>query len=267
MAAFYKHQGAPYHKDCYRQTVASRCGLCGKPLMGSYLVDHWGTKFCPTHEGQYPPCRFCGRLVPPRHQGNSTSLAEGVRCPICRSSAIQAVKQARPIFARLVRWINGQGLWYNNLNLRIELRNRAQLAQFLREPGDTHALGATLQTTYTQNGRVVRTKVEGVAILRGLPATLFHGVTVHELGHAWLAVHSVTGLPRWAEEGFCELLAYRCYTQMATGESHYYAMSIERNTDPVYGDGFQHMRALAEHAGFTRLVEALSTTKQLPTIR
>jgi hypothetical protein len=175
----------------------------------------------------------------------------------------------------LVQWVNSQGLMYNNLNLRIELRNRAQLAQFLREPGDTQSLGATLHTTYTENGRVVRTEVNGVTILRGLPATLFQGVTVHELGHAWLAVHSVTGLPRWAEEGFCELLAYRFLIQIATlalskaegVESRYHATNIERQTDPVYGEGFRRVHALAEASSFQHLIEALRMTKQLPTVR
>jgi len=262
-AGFYQHQGQPYHPECYYREVAPRCAYCSKPLTGQYLVDYWGTRFCPEHQGQFPSCRFCGRLVPPPYQG-SDSRTEGVRCPICRASAIDHMAQARPIFARLVQWVNGQGLMYNNLNLRIELRSRKQLALLLREPGDTQSLGATLHTTYTENGRVVRTEVNGVAILRGLPATLFQGVTVHELGHAWLAVHGVIGLPHWAEEGFCELLAYRLYSQMNTPESHYYAMRIEQQNDPVYGEGFRRIRALTEALGFQRLIGTLRTTKQLP---
>ena len=266
-ASFYQHQGAPYHVECYRRHIAPRCAYCGRPLIGQYLVDHWGTKFCAEHEGQYPRCRFCGRLVPPQQQGGHASRGDDIRCPICRASAIDYIAQARPLFARLVQWVNGQGLLYNNLNLRIELRTRKQLAQFLRESGDTQSLGATLHTTYTENGRVVRTEVNGVAILRGLPSTLFQGVTVHELGHAWLAVHRVTDLPRWAEEGFCELLAHRFYLQMNTAESRYHATAIERQADPVYGDGFRRIRALAEAVGFPSLLRTLRATKQLPVIR
>jgi len=240
------------------------CAYCGKPLIGSYLVDYWDTKFCSEHQGQYSPCRFCGRLVPPYHQESRINRSEGVRCPICRASAIEFIVQARPIFARLVQWMNGQGLLYNNLRLHIELRNRKQLARFLSDPGDTQSLGATLFTTYTEKGQTVRTEVNGVAILRGLPSTLFQGVTVHELGHAWLAVHGVTSLPRWAKEGFCELLAHRLYTQLGTVESRYHARSIEQNSDPDYGDGFRRARALADTIGFRPLVETLRTTKQMP---
>lgn len=265
-ASFYEYHGQPYHAECYRREVAPRCAYCGKPLVGQYLQDHWGVRFCPEHRGRFPACRFCGRLVPPGHQGSDSRTA-GVRCPVCRASAIDYIAQARPIFARLVKWINGQGLMYNNLDLHIELRSRKQLAQFLREPGDTKALGATLHTTFTENGRVVRTEVNGVAILRGLPSTLFQGVTVHELGHAWLAVHRVTDLPRWAEEGFCELLAHRLYQQMNTPESRYHATCIERQDDAVYGEGFRHVHALTEAVGFRRLIETLRTAKRLPSAK
>lgn len=260
---FYEREGKPYHAECYHQWVAPRCAYCGKPLVGQYLEDYWGTRFCPEHQGEFPPCRFCGRLVPPHHQ-RSDAQTEGVRCPVCRASAVDSIAQARPIFRRLVLWVNGQGLRYNDLHLRIELRNRQQLAQFLRDPSDTKALGATLCTTYTRNGQVVRTEINGVAILRGLPSTLFQGVTVHELGHAWLAVHRITGLPRWAEEGFCELLSYRFYVQIDTPESRYYAAGLERQADPVYGEGLRRVRALAETLGFSSLVETLQRTKRLP---
>lgn len=265
-AGFYEHQGRPYHPDCYARYIAPRCAYCGRPLTGQYLIDPWGTRFCPEHQGQYPSCRFCGRLVPPHHQGSS-GQTEGVRCPVCRAQAIESIAQARPLFARLVQWVNGQGLLYNNLNLHIELRNRQQLAQLLRQPNDTRSLGATLHTTYTENGRVVRTEVNGVAILRGLPATLFQGVTVHELGHAWLAVHGVVDLPDWAEEGFCELLSYRFYTQMDTTESRYHATGIEQQTDPVYGEGFRRIRNLARVVGFQHLIKTLHVAKQLPAVR
>jgi len=261
--SFAEHQGAPYHPDCYRLQVAPRCAYCHKPLVGSYLVDHWGTKFCHEHTGTYPACRFCGRLVPPQHDAQ-VGRGASVRCPICRASAIEQIAQAQPLFTRLVQWLNYQNLQYHNLNLRIELRNRTQLAEFLRHPGDTQALGAALSTTYTQNGHVLRTTPDGVAILRGLPTTLFQGVTIHELGHVWLAVHQVTGLPPWAEEGFCEFLAYHFWSQMNTAESRYHAENTERNPDPVYGAGFRRVAAVAQHTGFQRLITTLRTAKELP---
>ncbi len=122
-----------------------------------------------------------------------------------------------------------------------------------------------MSTTHTQNWQVVRTEVNGVAVLEGLPSMLFQGITIHELGHVWLIVHGVKGLPSWAEEGFCELMTYRYYTQLDTPESRYHAEGIERNPNPVYGDGFRRVREIAGAMGFQRFVETLQTTKRLPT--
>jgi len=104
-----------------------------------------------------------------------------------------------------------------------------------------------------------------VAVLRGLPAALFQGVTVHELGHVWLIVHGIQNLPSWAEEGFCELLSYRYYNELNTPESRYHASAIEHNPDPVYGEGFHRVRAIADGMGFPRFIATMQATKRLPT--
>jgi hypothetical protein len=91
-------------------------------------------------------------------------------------------------------------------------------------------------------------------------------VTIHELGHVWLLVHDIKDLPVWAEEGFCELLTYRYYTQLNTEESRYYAQGIETNPNSVYGAGFRRVRAIADPIGFQRFVEAMRGKKRLPSI-
>src|SRR5205085_12660892 len=165
---------------------------------------------------------------------------------------------------RLIQWVNSQGLMYNNLHLSLEFVDRPKLATLLQSHAEPHSLGVTLSTTHTLNGQVVQTQVDGIAVLRGLPPTLFQGVTIHELGHVWLVVQGIKSLPLWAEEGFCELLSYRFYSELATDESRYRAQGIENNPDRVYGDGFRRVRALADAMGFKRFVETLRTTKQLP---
>ncbi len=259
---FFLHNDAPYHSTCYSQQVAPHCVYCGKSLMGEYLIDHWGTTYCKEHQGQYPACAFCGRLVPPAQQEGNADI---VRCPVCRSSAIEIVIEARPLFSQVTRWIGSQGLTFNNLPLCLELCDRAKLATLLRDQSGSHTLGATTSVTHTENGRVVRREVSGIAVLHGLPATLFQGVTAHEVGHVWLIVHNVRGLPDWAEEGFCELLSYRYYADLQTPESRYAAEAIERNPDPVYGEGFRRVRALADTHGFARFLAILRNTRRLPT--
>jgi hypothetical protein len=262
--SFNLHEGRPYHPACFAQSVAPRCAFCGEPLVGEFLVDQWGTKYCKKHQGRYPACAYCGRLVPPQMQ-ESPGVHDAVRCPLCRKSAIEVKDEAQPIFKRLIQWVGSQGLRYNNLHLSLELCDRAMLAHYLQGKPDHRTLGATLRSTYSKNGRVVRTEVEGVAILQGLPEVRFEGVVIHELGHVWLVVHDIHGLPSWAEEGFCELLAYRYYSQILTHEHQYYAQGILNNPDPVYGEGFRRVRAIADRMGFQHFIEQLRLTKRLPT--
>src|SRR5207237_957586 len=129
--------------------------------------------------------------------------------------------RAQAILAGQQRWLANQGLAYNNLQPRVELCDRCKLATLMPGRKGTDTLGVTLSTTHTLNGQALRTDVNGVAILRGLPMALFQGVAAHELGHAWLIVQGIKGLPSWAEEGFCELLAYRFYAGTGTTEGRY----------------------------------------------
>jgi hypothetical protein len=267
--SFNLHNGEPYHPECFRQQIAPRCAYCGKPLVNEYLVDHWGTMFCKEHQGKYPACSYCGRLVPPQQQEQSIRNVEGVRCPTCRASAIETIDQARPIFSRLIQWVNNQGLMYNHLHLSLELVDRQKLAKLITGragTAGTHSQGVTLSTTQTLDGKVVRTEVNNIAILEGMPAISFQGVTIHELGHVWLIVQEIKNLQPWAEEGFCELLTHRYYTQLNSEASRYHAKGIEMNPDSVYGEGFRRVRAVADAMSFKRFVEGLQRTKRLPSI-
>src|SRR6185312_12321556 len=169
-------QGKPYHAECYRSFVAPRCFYCSKPLIGEYLVDHWGTRYCKEHQREYAACPFCGRLILPRDLERNSDGTPNARCATCCASAIELATEAKPIFARLIQWVNGQGLMYHKLRLSIELCSRAKLAELLKDRFGTHALGATMSSTYIQGGQALRTEVSGVAVLQGLPSILFQGV-------------------------------------------------------------------------------------------
>ena len=236
--------------------------------MHEYLVDSWGTMYCKEHQGTYPSCTYCGRLVPPKQQERDVAGVE-IRCPICRTSAIETVDQARPIFSRLIQWVNSQGLVYNNLHLSLELVDRQKLGRLITGRSGTagiHSQGVTLSTTHTQNGKEIRTEVNGIAVLEGMPVLSFQGVTVHELGHVWLIVHDIRDLPLAEEEGFCELLAHRYYIQLNTKESLYHARSIETNPNPIYGDGYRCVSAIVDPIGFNRFIATLQKTKKLPSL-
>lgn len=262
--SYMESKGQSYHPECFREHVVPRCVYCQKPLTGKYLIDAWGDTYCSEHQEQYPPCSFCGRLIPPARQTPGWNAYGSVRCPTCRSTAIETVEQAQPLFQQCKQWIAQQGFRFNQLPLHLELRERAFLITMLQGRAVNHPLGVTLSSARLQNGYTLGNRVEGVAVLQGMPATLFAGVVLHELGHAWLTVHGITNLPPWAEEGFCQLISHRYYTSLETPEARYRASSLEQERDPIYGDGFRHMRSLSEKLGFHQLVETLRVTRRLP---
>ena len=263
-AQFTIHEGVPYHLACYEQYIALRCAYCNKPLIGRYLTDYWGTTFCPEHARQYPACVYCGRLVPPWQQEQSPEPGIEVRCPICRATAVEDIEVAKPLYADVKRWVSKQGMSYNNLPLKLDLCGPAHLATLLQNRQISHLRGATESVTYTHNGYEARTEIRGVAVLRGLPAVVFQGVTVHELGHVWLVVQGVRNWPAWMEEGFCELLSHRFYQDLNMPESRYHVIALEQNQHPVYGEGLRRVKAIADAVGFQRMLEAIRTTKQMP---
>lgn len=261
---YVESNGQTYHNECFREHVQPRCAYCQKPLTGKYLVDVWGNTCCPRHQQEYPHCSFCNSLVPPPQQTPGWNAYGSERCPVCRSTAIDVIEQAQPRFQQCKQWIAGQGFRFNQLPLRLELRERAALIGMLQGRAINHPLGVTLSSTHMQNGYALSSHVEGVAVLQGMPATLFSGVVLHELGHVWLTVHRIEGLPPWAEEGFCQLISHRYYSGLNTPEARYRASSLENESDPIYGDGFRAVRALAESMGFAQFVETLRVTKRLP---
>jgi hypothetical protein len=263
-SSFKVSEGRPYHDACYLQYQAPRCTYCQKPLSGSYLIDGWGNIYCPEHQRQYPSCSFCGRLISPRQQTPGWNNYDSQRCPVCRSTAIDSIEQAQPFYQACKEWMSRQGFRFNQLPLRLDLRDVAGLMALSPARSLPHMKGITRITTMQIGNGVVQSKVEGVTVLQGMPRTLFSGVVVHELGHVWLTVHQVTGLPHWAEEGFCELLASRYYKYLDTPEAQYYAKNIQDSQDPIYGEGFRRVSVLSQRMGFERLVETLHTTKKLP---
>jgi len=193
---------------------------------------------------------------------------EDIRCDTCAATAIENVQQAKLHIPKLVDWVEAQGVSFRHKTFRFEVLDRADFNA--REGGRRDPLGLTISTRYLRNQRVDHAKVESVAILQGLPLTLFAGVCVHELGHVWLVQHNIVNLALVDEEGFCELLAYRRYTgapdevEINRNAALFYAHAIAENSNPVYGDGFRKLQRLEERVGFAQIIKALLRKKKLP---
>ena len=163
----------------------------------------------------------------------------------------------------LINWMESQGLRFRQKTFHLEVLDRADFLS--RKGGRRDPLGLTTSTRYMRNKRTVdHAKVESVAILKGLPHTLFEGVCIHELGHVWFVQHNIVNLPQLDEEGFCELLSYHHYMRIRSKADLFYAQNIAKNSDPIYGDGFRKLQKLEERLGLDQIIKSLLRKKKLP---
>jgi hypothetical protein len=238
------------------------CSLCRQPLTERYSrSDLWPDwRICGRH-GSLIPCDCCGRAFPGAH--NDPAVLD--RCEICLRAAVERDSDARDRFHRSVGWLKKQGLEGDG---KAALKLHLVDARWLHANHAGAAGGQTLgvaQSRYVDygNGRRDYTH-EGIAVLRGLPDPQFEGVVIHELGHAWLTIRGVHGLPQRDEEGFCQMLAHRFYRRSPHPAAAGYAVGIEQSPDPIYGDGFRAVHHLVEQVGFDRVIRSLADEGRFP---
>jgi hypothetical protein len=149
------------------------------------------------------------------------------------ANAIETAAEARPLFDQVCRWAARLGMRFHSLPIQVRL--------YVRHPNRPGHLGTMIHQRLWRGRKLLRNRIRGMEIVRGLSTLQFQGLTAHELGHVWLAVHRIS-LPMVIEEGFCELLAYRFYSDMGTEEGRRHAREIETNPDPQYGGAFRYVR-------------------------
>ena len=247
---------------------ATRCAVCGKILAGQVVIDLWGNTFCSQHLNEYPQCKACQRLISERTTGNGVRYPDGrTVCNLCRQTAIDTKEQAKPVVEEVAKFLSKLGLRFRGLELKIEVGDGLQFQQILFADrssltglGQGQILGFIQKVTTFEDGATIR-KVERVSLLQGLPGELLGGIAAHELGHAWIYLAKVDGLPTWQEEGFCNFLGYLYYKNNPVKYAEFWAKMIEVDPDPVYGDGFRKVREIFKKHGFEKTINRLYTDK------
>src|SRR5580704_18461634 len=99
-ATFVVEAGKPYHPDCANASFAPRCGCCGQACLGEYIKDSAQVSYCIACWDKSKTCRHCVRLI----------CANRVGCPVCASTAIVSMHDARRQFAFVLNWVGQQGV-------------------------------------------------------------------------------------------------------------------------------------------------------------
>jgi len=243
------------------------CAVCGKVLAGRAAIDLWGNVYCAEHRGALPDCTVCGRLICARLTGGGSTYPDGrAVCNLCRQTAVDTKEQAKPLVEGVARWLYEHGVRFDGLILKVALEDARAIArhrQLALTPGRGYVTGYISETTERRNEQERRI-VNGITLLSGLPRVFFEGVTAHELGHAWLYLAHVDGLEPWAEEGFCNLLRYALHKNRTSAEDAHWVIALEKNPDPVYGEGLRRVHAIFKQHGFVAALRYTFEHKRLP---
>lgn len=249
-------------QQVYRNVI---CPVCNGPLFGMVHEDLWGNRYCSKHSNEYPRCTCCQRLICEYLTSGGVAYRDNrLVCNICRRSAIDTKEQAKPYIEAVAAWMYQQGFTFQHLDLRIELVYREELVARSEHKGSGEPQGMIFKTTFYGGGRASRRKVDGVAILKGLSRHVMEGITVHELGHAWLYLHGVDGLSSPLEEGFCNMLSYIYHGKFDTDEAKFCKRLIELDPDPVYGDGFRAVNSAIQRYDLPQIVDYIRRYRMLP---
>ena len=96
-----------------------------------------------------------------------------------------------------------------------------------------------------------------ISIFNALPELQFKSTLAHELLHSWLHLYAIN-LPQNEKEGFCNLgsmLVYKNYKSDISDYSIKYL--LDKNKDPIYGDGYRLMKMRLDKLGWKGLMDAL----------
>jgi len=248
-------EGRVWHEQCLT------CDLCRSPLGNPYTMsDTWNWRVCHRH-GPLMSCDCCGRAIP----GTQNNPAVLERCDICRRAAVERERDASAHFHSCVGWLKKQGLKGDGETpLKLHLVDASWLHQHGGGQTFGQMLGIARHTILDYGGGRRTITHEGIAVLRGLPDPHFQSVVIHELGHAWLTIRGVHGLPQRDEEGFCQMLAYRYLQRSPHAAAPGFAKLLAETRDPIYGDGFRAVQALVDQVGFDRVISSLADDGRFP---
>ncbi len=253
---FLEHDGKPYCDRDYYELFGKRCSICREPLRGEYIIDRWDNPFCARHETELKECFSCRRLICENLTGGGVEYEDGRKiCNLCRKTAVDHIDAARPVFAQVLKVLEGLGL---RIDAKVEVPLRlADLDEIDRLAGGTPQTeaGISILETLSVNGQEAERKVKEVVILYGLPSTHAAAIMAHEFGHVWCFLNHMPQLPLPVQEGICELFAFRYLSQIDTPESQFYSQGIESNNDPIYGGGFRQVRDAFGKRTFVALLD------------
>jgi hypothetical protein len=260
---YVSYQGKNYHHRCYKLHVALRCSLCGQVIDGEYIYDYWGNAYHAWHQGKTPQCEYCNRFISEELTGGSATYRDGrTVCGICRRSAVTSEHRAQLLMEEVAGLLGKFGMSVDTEHLKLHLLD---LDGIKEKTGQYHSLQG--YADYRETSRLfglVREHDINVYVLWGMPEAEVISTLAHELTHVWQFRHGRTDNDPALCEGSSNLAAYLVCRQYADPYFAYVIEKLQKNNDPVYGEGFRRVKRLADDSGITNWLTWLAEHDRLP---
>ena len=227
-----------------------KCVICNTEIRGPYVLDAWNQAMCAAHKVEF--CSSCGRFV----KSTDLHLADGrCLCSLCRPSVVSAQphiewveKRVRPVLAKY-------GIDGLPVNIPIKIVTPAEMAG-VRGGGQITLEQHGLTKTIMAMGVCSKQYRHTIYILDSTPKIRFAGVLAHEMLHVWLNEKGASLSPMHTE-GFCNMGSYVVYKEIDNELSLHMIKQMEKDPNPVYGDGFRCVKRYFDGNSWPGLYDAI----------
>ena len=264
---YFEKDDKVYCETHYWQKFGKRCAIGGEILKGAYQINAWGDTYCAEHSAGLAECYSCHRFICERLTRGGVRYDDGHSiCNRCRQTAIDTAAQGQPALMQVRRALARLGLEIGPAETPLRLVDQQELNRRSTKSYSKQPTGMACHHTLTRNGQIVERQVEAILILSGLPREHFTAVAAHELMHIYLFMNAFPDLEPVVEEGLCELAEYLWLKQQNTPEAAYRLGLMDKNENPVYGQGFQLARRSLEKMHLLPMLDYVRKWSRFPTI-
>ena len=258
-----KHEfdGHVYHTDCFLSKM--RCCVCGRMVLNPH-TDWYGNVACDEHAHL---CHYCRRFITPdiggEHPFQSGYFEDGVKkvydgyiCGECKSAIIQTENDVERCRHEVLELFRNNGIDGIPIDIPIKLTDMHDEEQSLGITpwGLNYSYLSKTRTTYSCE----------ISIRDNLPELQFKGTLGHELLHSWLFLYAIK-LPKNEIEGFCNLGSLLVYKNNKSQASDFLInYMLDKNEDPIYGEGYRLMKMRLDKLGWKGLMDALLLESNKP---
>ncbi len=259
---FEKYGGKYYHRDCYLDKFVDKCDICDKPLIGKYFMDVYDKKYHAEHENEIVHCNNCNRIICDNITNGGIKYKDGRNlCNLCYRNSANGQYEYDSILEYVLEDLDKMDLHINSENITIKAVNRDELR---KAAGDDYSdMLKGYSTTEVRNGSRNSNAKHTVYALSLIPRAHIEAVAAHELMHVWLFQRTNNNHSSELREGACNYIAYLYMKSRFSDEAKNIIMLIDKNADPVYGDGFRKVKSKFQNRKLKDLLNYLKLNVDL----